>query len=127
MEFIVRGATLYNEPGVFISFEETEKELIANVSFVRVSIWIDLIANKKIWLEHIHIERGEIEQTGEYDLRGLFVRIHQAIESIGAKRIVLDTIESLFSALPNPTAVRTELRRLFGWLKKKACYRYNNR
>jgi circadian clock protein KaiC len=84
-----------------------------------------LIKRKKIWLEHIHVERGEIEQNGEYDLKGLFVRIHHAIESIGAKRVVLDTIESLFSALPNPTAVRTELRRLFSWLKKKACY-YNN-
>ncbi len=118
MEFIVSGATLYNEPGVFISFEETEKELIANVSSLGFKL-DRLIANKKIWLEHIHIERGEIELRGEYDLNGLFVRIHQAIESIGARRIVLDTIESLFSALPNSTVVRTELRRLFGWLKKK--------
>ncbi len=118
MEFIVRGATLYNEPGVFISFEETEKELIANVSSLGFKL-DRLVANKKIWLEHIHIARSEIEQPEEYDLRGLFVRIHQAIENVKAKRIVLDTIESLFSALPNSTAVRTELRRLFGWLKKK--------
>ncbi len=118
MEFIVRGATIYNEPGVFISFEETEKELIANVG--SLGFQLDrLVAKKKIWLEHIHIERGEIEQMAEFDLKGLFVRIHQAIESIGAKRIVLDTIESLFSALPNSTVVRTELRQLFGWLKKK--------
>ena len=118
MEFLVRGATLYNEPGVFISFEETAKELTANV----VSLGFDLdklVAQKKIWLEHNDVERGEIEQTGEYDLKGLFVRIHHAIESIGAKRVVLDTIESLFTVLPNPTIVRTELRRLFGWLKKK--------
>jgi len=118
MEFLVRGATLYSEPGVFISFEETEKELIANVA----SLGFDLerlVANKKIWLEHINIERGEIEAAGEYDLKGLFIRIHQAIERINAKRVVLDTIESLFSALPNATIVRTELRRLFGWLKKK--------
>ena len=118
MEFIVRGATLYNEPGVFISFEETEKELTSNVSSLGFDL-DKLVANKKIWLEHIHIERGEIEQDGEYDLRGLFVRIHNAIESIQAKRVVLDTIESLFTALPNATVVRTELRRLFGWLKKK--------
>ena len=118
MEFLVRGATLYNEPGVFISFEETEKELTANVASLGFDL-DNLIKHKKIWLEHIHIERGEIEQSGEYDLRGLFVRIHRAIESIGAKRVVLDTIESLFSALPNSTVVRTELRRLFGWLKKK--------
>ena len=118
MEFLVRGATLYNEPGVFISFEETEKELTANVASLGFDL-TGLIKRKKIWLEHIHVERGEIEASGEYDLKGLFVRIHHAIESIGAKRVVLDTIESLFTALPNPTVVRTELRRLFGWLKKK--------
>ncbi len=118
MEFLVRGATQYNEPGVFISFEETEKELTANVASLGFDLE-NLVEHKKIWLEHIHVERGEIEQNGEYDLDGLFVRIHLAIESIGAKRVVLDTIESLFSALPNPTLVRTELRRLFGWLKKK--------
>lgn len=118
MEFIVRGATLFNEPGVFISFEESEKELTANVTSLGFDL-NGLIMRKKIWLEHIHVERGEIEQNGEYDLKGLFVRIHHAIESISAKRVVLDTIESLFSELPNPTAVRTELRRLFSWLKKK--------
>lgn len=118
MEFLVRGATIYDEPGVFISFEETEKELIANVASLGFDL-AGLIKRKKIWLEHIHVERGEIEAKGEYDLKGLFVRIHHAIESIGAKRVVLDTIESLFTALPNATVVRTELRRLFGWLKKK--------
>lgn len=118
MEFLVRGATLYNEPGVFISFEETEKELTANVASLGFDLG-NLVKHKKICLEHIHIQRGEIEESGEYDLKGLFVRIHSAIESIGAKRVVLDTIESLFSALPNATVVRTELRRLFGWLKKK--------
>jgi circadian clock protein KaiC len=118
MEFIVRGASLYNEPGVFISFEETEKELTANVASLGFDL-NKLIKQKKIWLEHIHVERGEIEQNGEYDLKGLFVRIHHAIESIGAKRVVLDTIETLFSELPNPAVVRTELRRLFTWLKKK--------
>ena len=118
MEFLVRGATLYNEPGVFISFEETEKELTANVSSLGFDL-NDLITRKKIWLEHINVERGEIEKNGEYDLKGLFVRIHQAIESIGAKRVVLDTIESLFTALPNSTIIRTELRWLFGWLKRK--------
>lgn len=118
MEFLVHGAMFHNEPGVFISFEETEKELTANVASLGFDL-NKLIANKKIWLEHIHVERGEIEEAGEYDLKGLFVRIHNAIESIGAKRVVLDTIESLFSALPNSTIVRTELRRLFRWLKKK--------
>ena len=118
MEFIVRGATQHNEPGAFISFEETEQELTANVASLGFDL-DDLIAHKKIWLEHIHVERGEIDQSGEYDLEGLFIRIHHAIESIGAKRVVLDTIESLFSALPNRSIVRTELRRLLGWLKKK--------
>ncbi|MHB9041829.1 MAG: circadian clock protein KaiC [Melioribacteraceae bacterium] len=118
MEFLVRGATLYNEPGVFISFEETEKELTENVASLGFDL-NNLVKRKMIWLEHIKIERGEIEQNGEYDLKGLFVRIHHAIESIGAKRVILDTIESLFSALPNSAIVRTELRRLFGWLKKK--------
>ncbi len=99
MEFLVRGATQYNEPGVFISFEETEKELTANVASLGFDL-DNLVKRKKIWLEHIHIERGEIEQSGEYDLEGLFIRIHHAIESIGAKRVVLDTIESLFSELP---------------------------
>jgi circadian clock protein KaiC len=118
MEFLVRGATVYNEPGVFISFEESEKELTANVTSLGFDL-NSLIKHKKIWLEHIHVERGEIEKNGEYDLKGLFVHIHNAIESIGAKRVVLDTIEMLFSELPNPTAVRAELRRLFSWLKKK--------
>ncbi|MCK9279006.1 MAG: circadian clock protein KaiC [Melioribacteraceae bacterium] len=118
MEFLVRGATLYNEPGVFISFEETELELTANVS----SLGFDLdalVSNKKIWLEHISIERGEIEENREYDLKGLFVRIHNAIESMNAKRVVLDTIETLFSSIPTVAVLRTELRRLFSWLKKK--------
>jgi len=118
MEFIVRGATDFHEPGVFISFEETEKELSANVA----SLGFDLdrlVAQKKIWLEHIRVEQAEIEQSGEYDLEGLFIRIHQAIETIGAKRVVLDTLETLYYGLPNPQILRTELRRLFHWLKTK--------
>ena len=118
MEFLVRGATEYNEPGVFISFEETENELTANVASLGFDL-NKLVAQKKIWLEHIHIEREEIEQIGDYDLEGLFVRIHYAIESIGAKRVVLDTLETLFSELPNSQILRSELRRLFNWLKKK--------
>ena len=118
MEFLVRGATQYNEPGVFISFEETEKELTANVASLGFDL-DNLVKNKKIWLEHIHVDRAEIEQSGEYDLEGLFIRIHLAIESIGAKRVVLDTLESLFSELPNHHVLRSELRRLFHWLKKK--------
>ena len=118
MEFLVRGATQYNEPGVFISFEETEKELATNVASLGFDLE-NLIVRKKIWVEHVQIERGETEQSGEYDLEGLFIRIHHAIESIGAKRVVLDTLESLFSELPNALILRAELRRLFHWLKKK--------
>jgi len=118
MEFLVRGATVYNEPGVFISFEESEKELTENVASLGFDL-DDLISKKKIWLQHHAIDPSEILKNGEYDLKKLFVSIHHAIEHIKAKRVVLDTIESLFSALPNPTVIRTELRRLFGWLKKK--------
>ncbi len=118
MEFLVRGATKYNEPGVFISFEETEKELTANVASLGFDL-DSLVKRKKIWLENIRVERSEIEQSGEYDLEGLFIRIHHAIESINAKRVVLDTIEILFSGLPNPHILRAELQRLLGWMKKK--------
>jgi circadian clock protein KaiC len=118
MEFLVRGAMQYNEPGVFMSFEETEKELTTNVASLGFDL-DKLVAQKKIILDHVHIERNVIEETGEYDLEGLFIRLNHAIDSIGAKRVVLDTIESLFSGLPNPLILRAELRRLFRWLKKK--------
>jgi len=118
IEFLVRGATLFNEPGVFMSFEETNEELIANVASLGFDLE-DLIRHKKIALDHVHIERSEIEETGEYDLEGLFIRLNYAIDSIGAKRVVLDTIESLFAGLPNQLILRAELRRLFHWLKDK--------
>lgn len=118
MEFIVRGATEFNEPGVFMSFEETNEELIKNVSSLGFDLE-KLISEKKIALDHVHIERSEIEETGEYDLEGLFIRLGYAIDSIGAKRVVLDTIESLFAGLPNQLILRAELRRLFRWLKVK--------
>ncbi|MFN0158343.1 MAG: circadian clock protein KaiC [Bacteroidota bacterium] len=118
MEFLVRGATQCNEPGAFISFEETEQEVTVNVASLGINL-NNLVKHKKIWLEHIHVERGEIEQGGEYDLKDLFIRIHNAIESIGAKRVVLDTVEVLFSELSNPVSVRTELRKLLQWMKKK--------
>lgn len=118
MEFLVRGAMDFNEPGVFVSFEETEKELTANVASLGFDLE-DLVRRKKIWLEHIHVDRSEIEQSGEFDLEGLFIRIHHAIESIRARRVVLDTVESLFSGLPSPQILRAELRRLLRWLKNK--------
>ena len=118
MEFLVRGARQFNEPGVFMAFEETAKDLTQNVASLGFDLK-DLIARKKIVLDFVYIERSEIEMTGEYDLEGLFIRLGQAIDSIGAKRVVLDTIESLFSGLPNPLILRAELRRLFRWLKDK--------
>ena len=118
MEFLVRGATQFNEPGVFMSFEETNDELIKNVSSLGFDLE-DLSKNKKIVLEHVHVERSEIEETGEYDLEALFIRLGYAIDSVGAKRVVLDTIESLFAGLPNQLILRAELRRLFRWLKEK--------
>ncbi|HUL19886.1 MAG TPA: circadian clock protein KaiC [Thermodesulfobacteriota bacterium] len=118
LEFLVRGATRFNEPGVFMSFEESAEELTKNVA----SLGFDLnrlTASKRLFIDYVHIERSEIEETGEYDLEGLFIRLGNAIDSIGAKRVVLDTIESLFAGLPNPSILRAELRRLFRWLKKK--------
>ena len=118
MEFLVRGAMQFNEPGVFMAFEETAKDLTQNMASLGFDLK-DMIARKKMVLDFVYIERSEIEETGEYDLEGLFIRLGQAIDSIGAKRVVLDTIESLFSGLPNPLIVRSELRRLFRWLKDK--------
>ncbi|HEX7893344.1 MAG TPA: circadian clock protein KaiC [Terriglobales bacterium] len=118
MEFLVRGATEFNEPGVFMSFEESDKELTANVASMGFDLNA-LCARKKIWLDYVRVERSEIEETGEYDLEGLFIRLDSAIQRVGAKRVVLDTIESLFSGFANSSILRAELRRLFGWLKTR--------
>ena len=118
VEFLVHGATRFNEPGVFIAFEETEEDLRKNVASLGYDLK-DLADRKKLVVDYVHIERSEIEETGEYDLEGLFVRLGYAIDSIGAKRVVLDTIESIFAGLPNPSILRAELRRLFRWLKDK--------
>ena len=118
MEFLIHGATKFKEPGVFISFEETVEELTANVASLGFDV-ADLIRRKKLHIEHIHIDPAEIGPSGAYDLNGLFVRIHDAIENIGAKRVVLDTAESLFSGVVSPLILRAELRRLLRWLKKK--------
>ena len=118
MEFLVRGATLFDEPGVFMSFEESDEELATNVASLGFDL-DQLVAGEKLRLDYVFIERSEIEETGEYDLEALFLRLGHAIDSIGAKRVVLDTLEALFSALPNEAIVRAELRRLFRWLKEK--------
>jgi circadian clock protein KaiC len=116
LEFLVRGATQYGEPGVFMSFEETVPDLTVNAA----SLGFDLdrlVAAKKLFVDHVHVSRSEITETGEYDLDGLFIRIADAVKRVGAKRVVLDTIETLFSELPSPGILRAEIRRLFGWLK----------
>src|SRR5579862_9134375 len=118
VEFIVRGAMKFNEPGVFVAFEEKSEELAANVASLGFDLK-ELIRKKKIRIDHVHIERSEIEETGDYNLDGLFIRLKHAIDSIGARRVVLDTIESLFAGLQNETILRAELRRLFQWLKDK--------
>ena len=116
--FLVNGATLYDEPGVFMSFEERAEDLVANVASLGYSLDA-LVADKKIAIDHVHVERSEIEETGEYDLEGLFIRLGYAVDQIGAKRVVLDTIETLFAGLTDASILRSELRRLFGWLKDR--------
>lgn len=118
MEFLVRGATQFGDPGVFIAFEETAEDLATNVASLGFDV-NGLIDQGKLSIDHIHLERSEIEETGEYDLEGLFIRLGFAIDSIGAKRVVLDTIETLFGGFSNETILRAELRRLFGWLKER--------
>ena len=118
MEFLVKGATQYDEPGVFMAFEETSEDLTKNVASLGFDL-DGLTRKKKLAIDYVYIERTEIEETGEYDLEGLFVRLDYAINSIQAKRVVLDTIEVLFGGLPNEGVLRAELRRLFRWLKDK--------
>lgn len=118
LEFIVKGATLYNEPGVFMAFEEKADELTTNVASLGFDL-DKLQKNRKIRIDYVHIDRTEVEETGEYDLNGLFIRLDHAINNIGAKRVVLDTIENLFAGLTNQAILRAELRRLFQWLKDK--------
>jgi circadian clock protein KaiC len=116
LEFLVRGALLYNEPGVCVALEETAEELVTNVASLGHDLPA-LIRAKKLAIDYVHIERKQIEETGEYDLEGLFIRLRAAIEQVNAKRVLLDTIELLFLGLRNEGIVRAELRRLFHWLK----------
>ena len=118
MEFLMRGAMDYGEPGVFMTFEETPEDLAKN--FISLGFDLpDMMSRGLIATDHVKIERSEVEETGEYDLEGLFIRLGNAIDSIGAKRVVLDTIEALFSGLSNAAILRAELRRLFHWLKDR--------
>jgi circadian clock protein KaiC len=118
MEFLVRGITQYQEPGVFVAFEETTEDLVANVA----SLGFDLRkfeAEGQLVLEHINVASGDIEDTGDWDLDGLFIRLGAALDTCGAKRIVIDTIETLFGGFTNTATLRSELQRLFGWLKSR--------
>jgi len=118
MEFLVRGAIQFGEPGLFMSFEENDDELAQNVASLGFDL-ADLIKRRLLMMDFVRAEQSEIEETGEYDLEGLFVRLGHAIDRIKAKRVVLDTIEALFVALPNERVLRSELRRLFRWLKER--------
>ncbi len=117
-EFLVKGATEHAEPGVFMMFEESTEELVQNMRSLGFDL-DELQRQKKLVLDYVRVERSEIEETGEYDLEGLFIRLGYAIDSIGAKRVVLDTVEALFAGVPNHAILRAELRRLFRWLKDK--------
>jgi circadian clock protein KaiC len=118
MEFLVKGAKIYDEPGVFMAFEETEEDLAKNFASLGFDIG-ELVARNKLVIDYVYIDSSEIEETGEYDLEGLFIRLGSAIDSIGAKRVALDTLEVLFSGFKNEAILRSELRRLFRWLKMK--------
>ena len=117
-EFLVRGAVQFGEPGVLMAFEETEAELKANVASLGFDL-AGLVRRKKIVVDYVHVERSDVQESGEYDLEGLFVRLNHAIDAVGAKRVMLDSLEALFASLPNEAVVRAELRRLFRWLKDK--------
>ncbi|HWQ19940.1 MAG TPA: circadian clock protein KaiC, partial [Methanotrichaceae archaeon] len=118
MQFLANGAAHYGEPGIFMAFEESEDELAKNFASLGIDLK-DLTARNKVLVDYVYIDSSEILETGEYDLEGLFIRLGNAIDSIGAKRVVLDTIEVLFSGFQNEAILRSELQRLFRWLKSK--------
>ena len=117
-EFLVRGIRQFNEPGVLMTFEESAEDIKKNVASLGFDI-NKLMAQKKLFIDHVHLDRNEIEENGEYDLEGLFIRLDHAIKMVGAKRVVLDTIETLFAGLTNEGILRSEIQRLFAWLKQR--------
>jgi circadian clock protein KaiC len=118
VEFLVRGATQYGEPAVLMTFEETVDDIKKNVASLGFDV-TDLTAKKKVLIDHVQVNRNDIDENGEYDLEGLFIRLGHAIDIIRARRVVLDTIETLFSGFANQGILRSEVRRLFGWLKER--------
>ena len=115
LQFLVHGAA-HGESGVFVSFEETEEDLLKNAESLGYDV-PGLVEANRLAIEYIRVERSEIEETGEYDLEGLFIRLDHALRTVRGRRIVLDTIESLFAGLSDAGVLRAELRRLFAWLK----------
>ena len=118
IEFLVRGALEFNEPGVLLAFEETPEDISSNVASLGFDIQ-DLANKKKLFLDYISMDPSEVQETGEYDLEGLFIRLQDAVDTIGAKRVMFDTVEALFSGFSNPRILRAEFRRLFRWLKER--------
>ena len=118
MEFLVHGALRYGEPGVFMAFEETAADLTQNVASLGFDL-DDLVARRLLVIDHVRVERSKVEASGDYDLEGLFIRLDHTVRSVGAQRVVLDTLKTLFAGLPNPAILRAELRRLFRWLKDR--------
>src|SRR5256885_6353648 len=118
VEFLVRGAAQFDEPGVMMAFEESTEDIAKNTASLGFNLK-DLIAKRKLEVDYVHIEPSEIQETGEYDLEGLFIRLQHAVDSIKAKRVVLDTLEAVFSGFSNAAILRAEIRRLFRWLKDR--------
>jgi KaiC/GvpD/RAD55 family RecA-like ATPase len=118
MEFLVRGITEFDEPGVFVAFEESVEDLVANVASLGFDL-SELEASGRLIIDHVGVLDADVEETGEWDLDGLFVRLGAAIDEVGAKRVVIDTIETLFGAFEDSATLRAELRRLFAWLKER--------
>ena len=118
IDFLINGAINYNEPGIFMSFEETEDELYEDVDSLNLDLQ-GLVSQKQILIEYVLLDRRDIQEKGDFNLEGLFIRLDHAIDSIGAKRIVLDSIESLFAGLTDAGILRLEIKRLFRWLKEK--------
>ncbi|MBZ5642182.1 MAG: circadian clock protein KaiC [Acidobacteriia bacterium] len=118
IEFLVRGVLEFGEPGVLMAFEETPQDIATNVASLGFDIQ-DLANKKKMFLDYISVDPSEIQQSGDYDLEGLFIRLQNAVETVGAKRVMFDTLEALFSSFSNPAILRAEFRRLFRWLKDR--------
>jgi len=118
IDFLINGATNYSEPGIFMSFEETEEELYKNVASLNLDLQ-GLVSHKKLLLEFVLLERRDMQDKGDFNLEGLFIRLEHAIDSIGAKRVVLDSTESLFAGVTDAGILRLEIKRLFRWLKDK--------